>query len=78
MRNHRPYKREDCATREKAGGEASLVIGVTRSEREPHGTCEKAGNIIGSVDSARRGELVRQVQPAEELAESAAKDSASV
>ena len=80
MKNRRPYKREDCATRAKAGGEASLVLVVTRSERELHGTCQKEGNIIGLVDSARRGELliVRQVQPTEELAESAAKDSASV
>ena len=34
VRNHRPHKREDCATRAKAGGEASLDLGVTWSERE--------------------------------------------
>ena len=33
----------------------------------------RAGNIIGPVDSARRGALVREVPPAEEPAESATK-----
>ena len=54
----------------------SLELGyssVTRSERETVPTDQKAGNIIGSVDNARRGALVRQVPLAEEPAESAAK-----
>ena len=45
---------------------------VTRSEREPHGTCQRAGNITGSVYSAR-GALVHQVPPAEEPTKSTAK-----
>ena len=73
VRNHRPHKRKNCVTRAKAGGEVSLYFGITRSEREPHGTCQRAGNIIGAVDTARRGALVRQVSPAEEPTESAAK-----
>ena len=36
-------------------------------------TCQRAENIIGTVDCARRGTLVRQVPPAGEPAESAAK-----
>ena len=67
------YKREDNATRAKAGGEASLDFWVIRNEPESRGICQRAGSIIGSVDSARRGALVRQVPPAEEPAESAAK-----
>ena len=54
VKNHRLHKREDFATRAKAGGEASLDLRVTRSEREPHGTCQKPVNIIGSLDSARK------------------------
>ena len=50
-----------------------LDLGVPRREQGPHGTCRRAGNIIGPVDSARRGALVREVPPAEEPAESAAK-----
>ena len=46
---------------------------VTRSEHEPRGTCQRVGNTIGTVDSARRGALVRQLPPAEEPAESDAK-----
>ena len=46
---------------------------VTRSEWEPCGTCQKVGNVIGSVDSTRRGPLMRQVPPAEASVESAAK-----
>ena len=69
MRNHRPHELEDLVTRKRTRrGEP----GVTRSEWEPHGTCQRAGNIIGSVDCAR-GALVRQVPPAEEPAESVAK-----
>ena len=45
----------------------------TRSEREPNGTCQRAGNITGSVDSTRRRALVRQVPLVEEPAESSAK-----
>ena len=60
VRNHRSHKREDCATGAKAGGEASLDLGVTLNEREPHGTCQRAGNITGPVDSAKRGALVRE------------------
>ena len=59
-------------TKEKAGGEASLEIGG-----EPDGYSKnplpESRNIIGSVDSVRRGGLIRQVPPAEEPAESAAK-----
>ena len=46
-------------------------FGVTRSEQEPSGTCQRAENIIGTVESARRGALVRQVSLAEKPAESA-------
>ena len=60
---------------EQEPGDVSLDLGVTRSEREPHGTCQRAGNIIGPVDSARRRALVREVRPAEEPAESAAEKS---
>ena len=47
---------------------------ITRSERDivPVCLCQKVGNIIGSVDSTR-GALARQVSPAGELVESAAK-----
>ena len=54
--DHRPHERKACATRAKAGGEASLEFG---GEREPHGTCQRAGTIIGPVDSARRRARVR-------------------
>ena len=45
---------------------------ITRSERDIEPACQKVENIIGSVDSTR-GVLTRQVSPAGELAESAAK-----
>ena len=51
----------------------SLDLGVILSERKPHGTYQRAGNIIGSVNSAGGGPLVRQLPPTEEPAESAAK-----
>ena len=51
----------------------NLDLGVARSEREPHGTRQRAASIIAPVDSARRGALVRQVPPAEELTKSATK-----
>ena len=62
------------ASPEQEPGEVSLGLGVTRSERGPHGTCLRAANIIGAVDSARREALVREVPLAEELAESATKE----
>ena len=49
----------------------SLDLRVIRREREPQDTCQR-GNIIGPVDSAKRGALVRHVPPAEEPTESAA------
>ena len=59
-------------TREKAAGEASLTFGG-----EPDGYFKnhlpESRNIIGSVDSAGRGALVRPKPPAKEPAESAAK-----
>ena len=58
---------------EQEPGEVSLDLGVTRSERGPHGTCQRAGNIIGPVDSTRREALVREVPPVESPAESVAK-----
>ena len=57
---------------EQQPGGISLDLGVTRSERELHGTCQRAGNIIGPVDSARRGALIREVPRAEEPVEGAA------
>ena len=58
---------------EQEPGEVRLDFGVTWSEREPCGTCKRAGKVIGPVDSARKGALVLEVPPAEEPAESAAK-----
>ena len=59
-------------TRAKPGGKASLKFGG-----EPDGYSKihlpESRSIIGSVDSARRGALVREVPPAEQPAESAAK-----
>ena len=72
VRNHRSHKHEGCATRAKAGGEASLEFGD-----EPEGyfniTCQRAGNINCPIDSAMKGALVRQVLLAEEPTESVAK-----
>ena len=60
-------------TRAKAGREASLKFGGKPDGYSKHHLPESR-NIIGSADSARRGELVRSVPPAEEPAESAAKN----
>ena len=78
-RNHRPSALYGCGT--PAGGAQELrhqnktrrgeVVGVTRSEQKLRGTCQRAGNIISTVDSAMRGALVRQVSSAEEMAQSA-------
>ena len=58
----------------KNTGKSAWIWGtVTRSEQEPRDTCQRVGNIIGTVDSVRRGALVRQVPSAEEPAESAVK-----
>ena len=60
-------------TRAKAGREASLGFGG-----EPDGHFKnhppESRKIVGTVDSARRTALVRQVPPTEESAESAAKE----
>ena len=53
--------------------EVSLGLGVTRSERGPHGICQRAGNIVDPFDNARRGALVRELPPTEETANSATK-----
>ena len=58
--------------RANAGGEASLTFGGEPDEYSKNHLLESR-NIIGSVDSARRGALVPPVPPAEEPAESAAK-----
>ena len=44
-----------------------------RSKSEPLRTCQRAGSHRGTVDTARRGALIRQVSSAEEPTESAAK-----
>ena len=67
VRNHRPHKREDCATRAKAGEEVSLEFGG-EPEEYSNITYQREGTIIVPVDSARGG-LVREVPPAEEPAE---------
>ena len=54
--------------------EASLDLGFPSPQDH---LPEESRDIIGPVDSARRGALVREVPPVEELAESAT-DSASV
>ena len=44
------------AAPEQEPGQVTLDLGVTRSERK-----QRAGNIIGPVDNAKRGGLVRKV-----------------
>ena len=68
-RKARPYELKNYATRMKT--RRVEPVEVIRSEQEPHGTCRRTENIIGTVDSAMRGTLVRRVSPAEEPAESA-------
>ena len=55
--------------------EVSLDVEMTQIERELHDHLpEESRDIIVPVDSARRRALVREVPPAEEPAESAAKE----
>ena len=46
---------------------------IIQIELKPHDHLPESRDIIGLVNSARRGALVREVPPAEEPAESAAK-----
>ena len=47
---------------------------VNQNGREPHDLLSRSRYVIGLVNSAGRGALVREMSPAEESAESAAKE----